>query len=438
MNRDNDPLLGNGRPQEPAREMHEKTDDEAGLIGSEKEGKSKLITLSGPGGKRYTSNIVIDSTSNKPRGVAKDAWRQEQALSVFQLLLCKNNERDMYSNVLDVWELLPRFTGEEYNINKRHRKFPSQLNVKLNFSGRILHIMQTPGDYVEKRDEEGNEYVKSRYPGNTEHLVEQAIIKLAIEQAYLEKCDSKNTPIYSLNFTLRGIEKELKKTGVTRNIGAIRMALEVLATSVISIRDETPGRTLDYEEKTAFITSLTRVSHAESGSTNTSAGVYNATLNRIVAHGINVLGYRQYRTDFAKKLNYFGAYIYRRMLVDQLNLSSQRGFRFLFSEIQSLTFGLNDSRITNSLKKLTKELDKMVSHGVISNYIKHDIKSISRRSGREVISDAEIEVFPSAAVIAEIKKSHLKTGVAADALGMSMDNHNQLRLQLPDASENKK
>ncbi|MGO3768938.1 hypothetical protein [Halomonas casei] len=432
MSRHNDPLFsnasGNSQPAEPGEEELESCGES---VNNEPEARSKVVTLSAPDGKRHASHMIIENAGNKPRNIQKEVWHREQALNVFQLLLCKSNEREMYSNVLDVWELLPRFTGEEYNINKRSRKFPSQLNIKFNFSGRMLHIVQTPGRYVERRDEKGNEYVKVRYPGNTEHLVEQAIIKLAIQQAFLEDEEGASTPNYSLNFTLRSIEKELKKMGVARNINDIKMALDVLATSVISIRDETPGRAFDYEEKTTFITSLRRISLSDKGSTNTSAGVYNATLNRIVAHGINVLGYRQYRTDFAKNLNYFGAYIYRRMLVDQLNLSTQRGFTFLFSEIQSLTFGLNDSRITNSLKRLTKELDKMVEQGVISSYIKNEIKSISKRSGRSVLSDAEIEIFPSSAVISEIKKSHLKTGVAADALGMSMDNHNQIRLQLP-------
>lgn len=348
------------------------------------------------------------------------------ALDVFKTFLGKKEDRHNLSNMLDLWDLIPRFSAEGYNTSDGSKNFPNSISRDFRVGKTRMHIVQTPGYYTKptakNKDEKGR-----RYPGQTECMVEQALIKIAADHAYLNPDDAgDSTPFYSFSFTIGDIQRVMKTMGTTRNKRDIKNALEVLKSSEITITGHTDSHS--YNEQTSLITDLRWITH-KAGSTN--SGIWNATLNRIISQGITNLGYRQYRLDEAKSLKYFGIYVYRKLMVEKLNLTLTRGLSFLFSEIRDLTFGLHYAEIYKGVGRLNKELDKMKELGIISGYDVSPIRERPSGNRRPVNVDAEYVVYPSERTLGQMKAASAKTRAGSVILGKSMDNHNEERFQLP-------
>lgn len=356
----------------------------------------------------------------------------ELALSVFQTKMTNNPEdRHNISNLMDIWDLIPRFFAEGFNSLEGKKGFPNSVTRSFTLGETSVKATLMPG-YFTANDRQKGAVKSRRYPGHTEAIVEQALIKIAADQAYLDNDESPSPngtlPSYSFHFSLGELQRVVAKLGAKRSKHDIRQALEVLRTSNVEIIGNLDDK--EYYESTSLLTSLKWIGE-EGKSRSTGAGSWQGTLNGIISQGIINIGYRQYRLDDAKGLRYFGTYIYRKLMVERLNLSATQGLSFLFSEIKELTFGLNYKAINKGITELEKEIQKMVDMDIISGYDVVRAKGRVKTSTRAVLVDARFTIYPSGRSVKQMKVASAKNRAGATILGKSMENHNQRRFQLP-------
>lgn len=154
-------------------------------------------------------------------------------LTLFQSILCNSeDEKDRFSNAIDLWDSVPR-----YSVSR-------QAQVKARENGRFLDNHTTVFQHrnctytvtispARVKDLDGSH--RDYYPSTTEELVEEALRKLAIDQyaGFFDKPSFRSGVV----FTIYELREELRKHGHTRSYQEIVLALNILSKSVIEIRE---------------------------------------------------------------------------------------------------------------------------------------------------------------------------------------------------------
>jgi hypothetical protein len=156
-------------------------------------------------------------------------------LTLFQSVLCNTEEeRERFSNAIDLWDSVPR-----YSVSR-------QAQVKARENGRFLDNHTSVFQHRDRtytvtisparvKDLDGKQ--RDYYPSTTEELVEEALRKLAIDQyaGFFDRPSFRSGVV----FTIYQVREELSKHGHTRSYQEIVLALNILSKSVIEIRENT-------------------------------------------------------------------------------------------------------------------------------------------------------------------------------------------------------
>lgn len=156
---------------------------------------------------------------------------ENRQLSLFQNFLCNTEEeRDRLSNVIDLWDSVPRYSISRQAMNKSriNGRFLERHEAAFQHKGRTYVRTISP---ARVKDLDGIE--RDYYPSATEELVEDALRKLAIEQyaGYFDKPNYRSGVV----FTLNALRQELKERGHARSYQEIVLSLNILSGSVIEI-----------------------------------------------------------------------------------------------------------------------------------------------------------------------------------------------------------
>src|ERR1700734_4171946 len=131
----------------------------------------------------FNQQVVIPpkQTKDAPKFAkpAKPEFENRQ-LNLFQTFLCNaDDERDQLSNVIDLWDNVPRYSISRQAMTKTRTdgQFLKKHTATFQHKGRSYTRIISPARIT---DHDGQE--RDYYPSAAEELVEHALRKLAIEQ----------------------------------------------------------------------------------------------------------------------------------------------------------------------------------------------------------------------------------------------------------------
>lgn len=158
-------------------------------------------------------------------------------LNLFQTVLCNTEEeRERFSNAIDLWDSVPRYSVSRQAQAKAREngKFLDNHTAVFQHRDRTYTVTISP---ARVKDLDGSQ--RDYYPSTTEELVEEALRKLAIDQyaGFFDKPSFRSGVV----FTIYQLREELKKHGHARSFQEIVLALNILSKSVIG-SERTPGK----------------------------------------------------------------------------------------------------------------------------------------------------------------------------------------------------
>lgn len=180
------------------------------------------------------SSLTPEETPNL-QPPAKPTEFANAQLSLFQNILCNTEEeRERFSNAIDLWDSVPRYSvSRQAQVKARENgKFLDNHTAVFQHRERTYTVTISP---ARVNDLDGSQ--RDYYPSTTEELVEEALRKLAIDQhaGFFDKPSFRSGVV----FTIYQLREELKKHGHTRSYQEIVLALNILSKSVIEIREST-------------------------------------------------------------------------------------------------------------------------------------------------------------------------------------------------------
>lgn len=184
---------------------------------------------------------------------------ENKQLTLFQNFLCNTDaERDNLSNVIDLWDNVPRYSISRQAMNKTriNGRFLEVHEAEFQYKGHTF-VRRIAAARVQDLDGIDRDF----YPSATEELVEDALRKLAAEQwsGWFDK------PKYTSGvvFTLYALRQELKNRGHARSYQQIILALNILSGSVITITPRDKDGDIKGIERSNYLPHLAAVSQGK-------------------------------------------------------------------------------------------------------------------------------------------------------------------------------
>lgn len=346
--------------------------------------------------------------------------RPSEALRLFQGFLCNSDlERNGLGNVIALWEQIPKFGGEHLNADED--SLPNDHVIDFVIGDQQAQVTIFPGTYYPDRRKSKP---KRRFPGVKEQAVEQAIIHHACQQA--ETHSVRGEVSYYVKFSISGLGRTLKSMGTTLSNTQIRQALEVLSSSIMTIGS---GNNLDRDNRDPILPGFER--NKDTQSVANGDDIWRVKLHPLIAHSILNVTYRQFPMGLTKKYTPPGSYLIRLMHYFVPNISDSVPFTFLLTDMKRLTPGLNHVRLAGSMGAIQKELDKMVSDGLVESYTVREVFPARRPRGRPSPIDYEITLNAGKSWVTNVKAGSLRVTASERALGLVRSERQHRQLSLP-------
>jgi len=156
-------------------------------------------------------------------------------LSKFEANEQKHGNAREYTNLFDFFDAIPKFF---FGTAKREKdKFLEPVKARF-INGKKEYWAIIHPAYVEQEAGDFKHY----YPGFREQLVTTVLLKMASHGSGLYLQDKEGSERFGVEFTLRGLQKELKELGHSYSTSEIKEALIILATATISVRGNVNGK----------------------------------------------------------------------------------------------------------------------------------------------------------------------------------------------------
>lgn len=159
-------------------------------------------------------------------------------LSKFEANEQKHGNAREYTNLFDFFDAIPKFFFGPVNRTSDGTLKP--FKAKFVSNKKEYWVVVHPA-YVEQMNDDFKHY----YPGFREQLITTALLKMASHGAGLYLQDKEGSERFGVEFTLRGLQKELKGLGHTYSTSEIKEALIILATATISVRTSHNGKIVE-------------------------------------------------------------------------------------------------------------------------------------------------------------------------------------------------
>lgn len=357
-------------------------------------------------------------------GVSPPAVRDVEALRLFQSFLCNGEEeRSQLSNVIMLWESIPKYSAEQFNSTRREGSLPNAHEVDFRIADYPFRLTLFPGTYYPNRKDA--EPLR-RFPGAREQAVEQALIHLACDQAEMHRENGET--LYRVQFSIRDLSRVLKEMGSTLSHAQIRQALEVLSSAIMTITAGDDQRAID--RRHPILPSFERT---RKGKENVSQGhdVWWVQLHPLVSHAIRNVTYRQYPLSHTLGFPPFASYLIRQMHYLAPNISPEYPFTFSLQVLRTTTPGLNHKRLSGSIKALDRELEKMKETGMIESFETVEIFPKKRPRGRPSPIDVEFTLYPGKDWIAHVMAGSKRLSETERTLGLPRSKRKERQEMLP-------
>lgn len=323
-------------------------------------------------------------------------------LSLFQNFLCNTDEeRQRFSNAIDLWDSVPRYSVNRQAMTKAraNERFLDNHQVTFHYRGRTYTSTISPARVT---DLDGK--VRDFYPSATEELVEDALRKLAIEQqaGFFDKPNYRSGVVFSI-YALR---EELRRRGHSRSYQEVRLALDILSGSIIEIasQDEEKGEIL---VKAPYLPSL--VAASRSKLRDDPKAKWAVQFHPLVTSSIDKVTYRQFNYHtMMKHSTQLARWLHKQLVLKYTFADHLKPFEMRYSTIKRDSALLGGySRERDAIEAVSVAFNELQERDILASYDRKDVTG-----PRKKILDSVFTLWPSFDFIREAKAAN-KRGLTA-------------------------
>ena len=337
---------------------------------------------------------------------------QHPPLLAFKGFLFNDGEsRSSLSNAIAFWDLLPKFANE--GLNEQMPR-PYVAERWFTYGGKNYRFTQFPGSTRDHRYENDDTALwVFRFPGIREQCVELALLKLASEAGGVCEKGEGASVSYGVVFSIRQLRSVLEQMGHTYSHKQIVEALDILTSSNFVLESESDKKASRHHILTEY-----QAASATGGARNSPEARWRVFFHRIVAQAIENAQYRQFDLARLHSRRSCGIALMKRLLFTT-NLAPEYPLEVRFSEIQATSSGLVRARLRDAISDLEKEIKRMVTDGVLADYEKEPEYGSQKGRGRPPLVDAVFTLYPSTALVGEIKRANKRQTLSEQTLQLS-------------------
>ena len=365
-------------------------------------GKQKGLVPAGDLLKRMTP--VVTSSVDPP---VKPTELANTQLALFQNVLCNTEEeRERFSNAIDLWDSIPRYSVSKQAQTKAREKgkFLENHTAEFHYRDRTYALTITAAR-VTDIDGQTRDY----YPSTTEELVEDALRKLAIDQqaGFFDKPNYRSGVI----FTIYALREELKRRGHSRSYQEIILALNILAKSSIEIRERGSGELLAISTYLPALMAVSKNKLAEDPKAK-----WAAQFHPFVTASIDQVTYRQFNYDLMMSHeSRLTRWLHKYLVLKCTGADLLKPFSIHYATVKRDSGLLNDySRERAAIEALEKAFKDLKEKDIISMYERGPVTG-----PRGKLLDVIFKIWPSLNFVKEVKAANLRQSLAQESVGLS-------------------
>ena len=317
-------------------------------------------------------------------------------LNLFQnFLYNREEEREKLSNVIDLWDSIPRYSVSRQAMHKSraHGSILKKHTGAFQYMGKTFTCTITPARVT---DLDGQE--RDYYPSATEELVEDALRKLAADQqmGFFDKPNYRSGVVFSLY----AVREELKKRGHTRSYQEVRLSIDILSGAIIEIegRNGEKGEAL---VRSAYLPSVVAVSRAKLK--DDPKAKWAVQFHPLVTGSIDKVTYRQFNYELMMShTTQLARWLHKQLVLKYTFADYSKPFEMRYSTVKRDS-GLLDgyARERAAIDALETAFNDLKDRGVLSSSERKDITG-----PRKKLLDVTFKIWPSLEFIREVKAAN--------------------------------
>lgn len=349
----------------------------------------------------------------------KNAELQQVQLDLFkQFYLNGNDDKHLYSNLIGLWDVMPRYSISKLMMNKlrddrgtlrphfmdfQYRNETYSLEIQPAFIKNRLKpkVKKEPSSKEtialssEPKSDESALDLISFYPSANEELVEYALRKI-----FIEKNGAHDTHLI-VNFTIYELCEMLKRLGHARSNTEVIQSLEILSRSKIVVSKKAVNGRGKIYIVSSYLNDMRGVDYAQSD--DETPVIWSARFHPLVADAIQIENYRQFNLQTLMNHKTQLARWLHQLLIDKYVFASKlKLFEMRYSTIARDSQMLNNySRERAAIEATISAFEELKLAKVISGF------TVENECGeRGKIIDVVFKITPSVDFIYEVKTAN--------------------------------
>jgi hypothetical protein len=319
---------------------------------------------------------------------------QNTQLNLFQHFLCNSEgERNQLSNVVDLWDNVPRYCISQQAMNRSRYgdKFLSEHEATFQYKGRTFKRVLFP---AKVRDVSG--VYRDYFASANEELVEDALRKLAAEQyiGYFSRGQQRSGVVFSLHM----LREELKRRGHTRSYQEIVLSLNILSRSSIEISAPAEGDMPALKINSTYLPTLAAVTRDDWARDPKARWI--VQFHALVTASIDQVTYRQFNYHVMMgHSTQLARWLHKQLALKYTFAGLTAPFEMRFSTIKRDS-GLLASygRERRAIEAIVEALEELKNNSVLGHIKREDICGARRK-----ILDVVFTLMPSLEFIRDTK-----------------------------------
>ncbi len=334
--------------------------------------------------------IILDvnkQTSNKMKKKPPENSIQSKQMDLFCNFM--TNEINSVSNSVELWESIPKYFFTPAQVEKLRTRTGHADPYKQPYRYKDMDCTVTIHPAL--IEQEDGSY-KAFFPSVTEELIEESLKKILTDQIHGIH-DPSNSETW-VKFSLRMINKELKRREKSRNISEIKHSIEIMSQCILIL---SKGKKEIW--RGAILQDLVTVGREEYK--EDTGALHAARLPLFISHAINKQEYRQFNIDSHMKLKtQISRWLYKRLVHRYTYASVTKDHNFMYSNVKEESLHLEGKTERNNRKKMINALEELKDRGILISYESDEIKK-----GHKII-DVKYTVLASLQFTRDQKASH--------------------------------